>query len=243
MKRLFIFLVLLPAAGFAAGQTSESFGVIADVFNAADASLSSGSASMQGSVSVSQHSLVEVQTSASFTVFSGYQASTEGFDSDYDGIPDAADLDDDGDGIPDISDLLVYDSDNDGERNLADDDDDNDLLSDTQEFFAGTSLILADTDGDTYTDYEEVVVAGTGAIDSNDYLQVRGIVRPGADGAVISWNAVTGKVYHISGRGALAGAGSWSDLSGPVTASAVSMSWTNSGPVATQLNYRISVPY
>ena len=192
---------------------------------------------------MSQFSLVEVQTSTSFTVFSGYQASTAGFDSDYDGIPDAADLDDDGDGIPDTSDPLMYDSDNDGERNLADDDDDNDLLPDTQEFFAGTSLILADTDGDTYTDYEEVVVAGTDANESSDYLQVRGIVGPGADGAVIFCHAVTGKVYHISGRSALAGAGSWSDLSGAVTASVVSMSWTNSGPVSTQLNYRISVPY
>ncbi|HNR94206.1 MAG TPA: hypothetical protein PKK36_06300 [Kiritimatiellia bacterium] len=243
MKTLTAFLLLLPAALFAAGQTSETFGVKADVLNTADPSLSAGSASLQGSVSVSQHSLVEVQTSASFTVHSGYQASTVGFDSDYDGIPDSLDADDDGDGVPDSSDGFVYDTDNDGERNLADDDDDNDLLADTEEYSAGTSLILVDTDGDTHTDYEEVVVTGTDAVNSGDYLQVGGIVRPGANGTVISWNAVTGKIYHISGRSSLAGEGIWNDLSGAVTASVESMSWTNTGPVATQLNYRISVPY
>lgn len=232
--------MLLPAAVFAAGQTSETFGVSADVFNAADSSLSAGSVSMQGSASVSQHSLVEVQTSASFTVFSGYQAATGGFDSDYDGIPDSMDTDDDGDGVPDSADGYPGDTDGDGSRNLADADDDDDQLADTEEHSAGTSLILADTDGDTYTDYEEAVVTGTRATDSNDYLQVSGIVSPGA---VITWDAVTGKIYHIWGRSSLTGAGDWSDLSGPVTAAVVSMSWTNTGPAATQLNYRISVPY
>jgi len=244
MKRLTAILMLLPAAAFAAGQTSETFGVVADVFNAADASMSAGGVSMQGSVSVSQHSLVEVQTSASFAVHSGYQAATGGgFDSDYDGIPDSLDDDDDGDGVPDSADGYPGDTDGDGNRNLADSDDDNDALADTEEHSAGTSLILADTDGDTYTDYEEVIVTGTGATDSNDYLQVSGIAGPGSVGAVISWDAVTGKVYRISGRSSLAGAGEWIDFSGPVTAAVTSMSWTNTGPDATQLNYRVSVPY
>ena len=71
--------------------------------------------------------------------------------------------DTDGDGIPDSNDNCPNDENffqenNDGDTlgDVCDPDDDNDGLSDTDEDFYNTNPFLADTDGDTLTDYQEV---------------------------------------------------------------------------------------
>jgi len=99
-------------------------------------------------------------------------------DADSDGIGDVCDLaaDTDSDGVDDGVDNcptdpnpLQEDFDSDGLGDVCDPDDDNDGLSDDDEINVyGTNPMNADTDGDGYTDGQEVA-AGTNPLNPNSY--------------------------------------------------------------------------
>lgn len=239
---VFLAMVALLAAplAFAQVQTSASFTVVSQVSSRADPDLAAGSAVYQASRSVDQSGAVGMQSSAAFDAGVGFQATLDGFDTDYDGIPDGPDADCDGDGVADGSDARPYDTDNDGLNNLSgDDDDDGDLLSDGDEANAGTSLVKTDTDGDTYSDYEEVVVAGTSGTDANDYL--RNVdVRRVTSGITISWSSVSGKTYYVQ-RNLDLRTTNWVEIT---SATATSATTSVTDPVTTTTYcYRVRIPY
>jgi Bacterial TSP3 repeat/Cytochrome c554 and c-prime len=72
-------------------------------------------------------------------------------DSDADGIPDSQD------NCPVDPNPLQEDNDNDAQGDVCDPDDDNDGLSDAEEATIGTDPLLADSDGDGITDYDETL--------------------------------------------------------------------------------------
>lgn len=203
---------LSPGAS-AAGQTSQTFRVAADVFAQAAPALAVGSASYQASVSVWQHSVSALAASAGDTeIACGYQATTEGFDSDYDGTPDSSDTDSDGDGLDDEVDPRPYDTDNDGLNNVGVDlDDDNDGLPDAEEWPFGTSCIDPDTDHDSQNDYEEWV-AGTDGNDPTDYFHISSIIRADDNYITISWAGVEARQYSVVSTNALEATGEWKHL-------------------------------
>lgn len=71
-----------------------------------------------------------------------------------------------GDVWPDGEELV--DTDGDGVPDFLDDNSDNDGLDDSAELEIGTSRTDVDTDGDTFSDHEEVM-AGTNPLDSTDH--------------------------------------------------------------------------
>jgi len=189
--------VLLPLLAFAAGQSSPSYHVEADVRCGANANVGAGSASFQLSHSVAQFSVVApLNISATYTVEPGYQPQTDGFDSDGDGTPDTADADTDGDGTPDTADATPYDYDDDGRNNVTDPDDDGDQLADVIECEVGTSPLNPNTDGDPHNDYEEWI-AGTGGDDSNSFFAVTQFELTGADTVTVEWQGVSGRTYTL----------------------------------------------
>ncbi len=80
-------------------------------------------------------------------------------DSDADGISDAQD------NCIDIANSDQLDNDSDALGDVCDDDDDNDGLSDTFETSIGTNSFLADSDGDSISDFDEVNFDGLPAYD------------------------------------------------------------------------------
>ncbi|MFT4304320.1 MAG: thrombospondin type 3 repeat-containing protein [Candidatus Woesearchaeota archaeon] len=88
-------------------------------------------------------------------------------DMDGDGIGDACDPDIDGDGIP--NEWEIYHGLNPLDPTDADLDFDGDGLSNFMEFTLGTDPNNPDTDGDGWTDFEEVMIYGTDPLDPNDY--------------------------------------------------------------------------
>lgn len=80
-----------------------------------------------------------------------------------------------GDNCPDIANPSQTNTDADSEGNACDLDDDNDGLNDTLETTIGTNPLLADTDGDTVSDFDEVNYDGdpgsyTPGLDLNPFL-------------------------------------------------------------------------
>ncbi len=212
------FLVATASAG-AAEQASESYRIVADVFCDAQPALAIGSARAQTSLSVSQRALAGEQSAGQWLVEVGYQATTEGFDTDRDGIPDWMDEDTDGDGVPDTLDALVYDTDNDGLNNMAMDDDD---------------------DGDRLTDWEEDVVTLTDPLDPNDCLKVLGLRRTGSH-TILRWAAKPGKEgYRLQRAMLLDHRTNWQDiLTMASTGMVVEATDSNAPPRAF---YRITLP-
>ena len=202
---------ILAGRSVAAGQTSRTYRVVADVFTGANAGLAVGASRCQASLSVGQSAIAGRQASATFSVPEGYQATTEGFDTDYDGVPDSVDADDDGDGVPDVVDGRPYDTDGDGMNNIGDPDDDNEGLPDEEEHRFGTSWIDPNTDDDAHDDYEEWI-AGTDDTDSNSFFRIVDVISR-ADGMTrIEWAGVQGRTYTLLATNELTGAASWETL-------------------------------
>ncbi len=204
----------------AAQQTSATYRVVADVFCSASPALAVGADKSQASISGGQFAIVGQQASLSYGVEEGYQATTEGFDTDRDGIPDHADTDDDQDGIPDGLDDRAYDTDNDGLNNVAMD---------------------ADDDNDTFSDSIEDEITGTDPINRTDYLQLLDVKHSWTN-TVVSWKSVTGKTnYWVARSVDLGNPTNWSVVAGPVaaTGSVTSVSDTNGVPRGF---YRVVIP-
>ncbi|MBN1675807.1 MAG: hypothetical protein JXR37_32485 [Kiritimatiellae bacterium] len=200
--------VAIPlAAALGAGQSSADFTVAADVFTAANTGSGVGSAAFQMSVSVGQRAVAAEQTAGGdFALEAGFQAASEGFDSDCDGIADADDPDADGDGIADAVDPRPYDTDEDGENNVTDADDDGDGLTDEQEWLFGTSRVEANTDGDAHDDYQEWI-AGTSGTDSGSVFEVSALDKGTGDSIEIQWQGVAGRTYEVQSATNLVGTG------------------------------------
>ncbi len=207
-----LLLIYSPPFAGAGGQTSETFRVVADVFAQSPSVLAVGSATFQASLSIGQRSLSSPPSSGPGIVLaSGYQATTEGFDTDYDGIPDSLSPDADGDGIPDESDPMPYDTDNDGLNNLTfDSDDDNDGLADAEEWLFGTALARRDTDTDGQDDYQEWI-AGTRGNDAADFFHIASLSRDGTR-VLITWNGVAGRRYLVLSTNDLRSSADWAQL-------------------------------
>ena len=82
-------------------------------------------------------------------------------DADNDGKPDSQD------NCPNVPNADQLNNDGDSQGDVCDDDDDNDGLSDTFEISINTNQFLADTDGDTVSDFTEVNFDGLAAYDTN----------------------------------------------------------------------------
>ncbi|MFN3196913.1 MAG: lectin-like protein [Bradymonadia bacterium] len=86
-------------------------------------------------------------------------------------------VDDDADGTcnridncPAIANADQLDTDRDGDGDACDLDDDDDQFTDEEEAALGTDQLLADTDGDERTDYQEIVLDGTDPLDINSVV-------------------------------------------------------------------------
>lgn len=188
---------------FAAGRESATYRVKSDVFTRASSHLAIGSQSHQALASVRQVTAPGPRlASSTFTLSPGYPAGTDGYDTDYDGVPDNRDTDSDNDGTPDSSDSRPYDTDNDGANNLDDDDDDNDGLLDNLESGFGTSRVMSDTDGDTQSDYAEWI-AGTSGTDQNDFFGITDVQHEGPGFLTIEWQTAAGRSYDVCVTNAL----------------------------------------
>lgn len=201
-----------PSAILAAGQQSASYAVVADVFTRGDSALAGGSARYQATVSVGAMTVCGSSTfGPTIQLTPGYQATTEGLDSDGDGISDHLDLDSDGDGQLDVEDSRPYDTDNDGLNNVAMDlDDDNDGLADFEEWGFGTSPVNPNTDADPHNDYEEWV-AGTRGDDSNDFFRIKSVdLQEG--GMAITWAGVAGRRYEVKAVTNLSAGREWATV-------------------------------
>lgn len=196
----------------AAGQTSTSYRVAADVFTGTRTGNAVGAAGVQASVSVRQYAVTGVdQVGGGNVAQAGFAAAMPGHDSDGDGTPDGADSDADGDGVPDAVDARPYDADGDGANNLNDADDDNDGLSDRQESLFGTSWLLVDTDGDEQTDHEEWI-AGTIGTDSNSLFEILGAWPTAGGGVRIGWDGVPPRRYTVYAADDLTEPDPWSPV-------------------------------
>jgi len=233
-----ILCVVSPALLLAAGQTSRTFRVVADVFTHSDAGLAVGASRCQASVSVGQRSVVGRQGSATFSIPEGYQATVEGFDTDYDGVPDSADTDDDEDGVPDAADGRPYDTDGDGMNNLADSDDDNEGLPDEEEQRFGTSRVDPNTDDDAHDDYQEWI-AGTDGTDKDDFFHIADIV-PGADVVKIEWVGAENRTYTVLVTNGLAAQSGWQVLVSTNASAAGRMAYDAPSPIGRGY-YKITV--
>jgi hypothetical protein len=201
-----------PSVILAAGQHSASYAVAADVFTRGDSALAVGSARYQASVSVGALTVCGSSAfGATIQLAPGYQATTEGLDSDGDGLPDFLDPDSDGDGLVDAEDSRPYDTDNDGLNNVAMDlDDDYDDLADFEEWGFGTSPVNPNTDGDPHNDYEEWV-AGTRGDDPKDFFRIKSVdLQEG--GVAITWAGVSGRRYEVKAGTNLSAGGEWATV-------------------------------
>jgi len=214
-----------PSALLAAGQRSASYGVAADVFTQGDSALAVGSATYQISVSVGALTVSGAPaTGGTVRLIPGYQATTEGYDTDGDGFPDDRDPDSDGDGLADADDSLPYDTDNDGLNNLVmDEDDDGDGLADCEEWAFGTSPVNANTDGDPHNDYEEWV-ADTRGNDPNDFFRIKAVALQ-KDGIAIAWSGISGRRYDVKAVPDLSATGEWATI------------WTTNPAVSADITY------
>lgn len=225
---------------YAAGQGSASFQVVADVFLNADAEPAAWSANYQASASVAQRSAAgDSMTGGSITLAPGYQATTEGFDTDGDGTPDASDTDSDADGIADASDASPYDTDSDGTSNLADADDDNDGLSDEDESGFGTSWVKTDTDADTQSDYHEWI-AGTDGNNSGNLFGIANFARSGTGIVSVTWAGVAGRSYVVVATNTLTGSADWPILFSTNATGSSNITYSGSSAF-TQDFYRLKV--
>lgn len=211
--RILFLTIVFPIGVEAAGQTSQTFRVAADVFAQSTPVLAVGSQTYQMSASVGQYSAGAAPSMGeNIELVCGYQATTEGFDTDYDGNPDSSDADSDGDGMSDAIDPRPYDTDNDGLNNIwADADDDDDGLADTNEWSFGTCWTDRDTDDDSQNDYEEWV-AGTAGNDPTDYFHISSVARNEEGYVTITWAGVAARQYSVVSTNALATTGEWKHL-------------------------------
>jgi hypothetical protein len=204
----------------AANQTSTTYRVVADVFSHAAPGLANGAGQLQMSISLAQRAIAGSHGSPTYGLDAGYQATSDGFDSDRDGTPDNEDPDDDNDGVPDGADVRPYDTDNDGQNNVAMDTDD---------------------DNDTFSDWTEDVVTGTDPVDPDDCLKMLDVRRTGMN-AVVSWKSVAGRNgYGLQRSATLYNPGDWQAVSGPVSATGgvTSITDTNAPPHG---YYRVVLP-
>lgn len=205
----------------AANQSSATYHVTADVFCRDMPALAVGSARFQQSLSVGQRAPVGKQSGASFQVEAGYQATTEGFDTDADRIPDNADQDDDRDGLADAADGRPYDTDNDGLNNLGQD---------------------ADDDNDSFADWVERLVTATDPLDPADFLALLNASRTGSQ-IVASWRSVAGNNRYWLHRSVSVTNPVWQPVAGPVTATGRVATATDTNPPVGRAFYRIAIPY
>ena len=238
-------VVIGLTAAWGAGQSSATYSVVADVTADGAPSVAHGSASAQLAVAVGQHSAPGEATGATRRIAAGYVATTEGFDSDYDGIPDNEDPDSDGDGVPDVSDGRPYDTDQDGLNNLVqDDDDDGDGLSDSEEAAWGSSWVSADTDGDRLTDFEEARVALTDPVDPQDVFKWAAVRRAGTND-IILWHAEMGVTNYFvrSNTQVTNPAVGWVVEAGPLAATGSLMEAWIANTSSTFRAYSVYIPY
>ncbi len=225
MKRNSFITALLCAAvawaaslsAYGAGQSSDTFQIVADVRAQHRPGIAVGSTRALASVSVGQRSVVGRHASATFDIPHGYQATTEGFDSDGDGVPDHLDPDTNGNGIPDHLDPNPYDFSGNGIPNVLD----------------------PDTDGDGYTDWQEWL-SGTDPFDPSDYLRWLEIDKTG-DVVHVKWRSKENQTYIIERTPMLAPTPAWTNAVSPVVATGTVMSVTDTN-VTEQFIYRVWIP-
>ena len=206
--------VSVSVNSMAAGHQSASYKVVADVFCISRSELMVGSGKYQLSVSLGQGSACGCAAKDGSSVHqleSGYQATSEGFDTDGDSTPDSFDGDSDGDGTADAEDPRPYDTDDDSVNNLADPDDDNDGLSDLVEWEFGTSWVKGDSDQDGQNDYTEWV-AGTDGNNASNLFEVSGVSVDETSRVRVEWWGVAGRTYKVLGAQELNAAEPWQDL-------------------------------
>lgn len=121
------------------------------------------------------------------------------------------------------------DTDGDGIPDATDPDDDNDGLTDEEESILGTNPLLADTDGDGYSDYIEVYVTRTSPTNPENYLKITGITRV-ETGNRITWPSAIGVLYYLERSANLLNAEGWGVLDGPLAGSGSDMSHDDADP-------------
>jgi len=201
----------------AAGQSSPSYRIEADVQAIHRPGLAVGTPRTLASISAGQRSLAGVHSSTSFHIAHGYQATTEGFDSDGDGIPDHQDPDSDGDGVPDHADDSPYDFNGNGIPNVLD----------------------PDIDGDHYSNWKEWL-AGTNPYDPGDFLQWLSVERHGGQVRIV-WRAKPDQFYIIERSTNLTVGSNWTAMPGPIQATGTVMSITDTNTTPF-IHYRVSIP-
>lgn len=124
-------------------------------------------------------------------------------------------------------------------------DTDADLVVDQDEQNRSTSPKLADTDGDTFSDYQEIYITLTDPTatfsGSNSYLRCAQTVRNGSN-VVINWSAAVGVTYWIQRSTNLLNGSSWNDLMGPLVGTGDVMTATDSNAPSNSA-YRVQIPY
>ena len=173
-------------------RSSANYRIAADSFEGAGNSFASPIASSQNyaqSFSLSQWSNVGDATSTDYRARAGYQAGTDGLDSDFDGIADALTGDADGDGILNALDARPFDRDNDDLTGFAE-------LYGVFGFF--TNLQIADTDADGALDGAEIL-AGTNPLDLRSTFKVIAVDRIGSS-MQIRWTSMAGKSYVVQAQ-------------------------------------------
>ena len=123
---------------------------------------------------------------------------------------------------------------------------DGDQINDRDERDWDINPQLPDTDGDTFTDWQETYVTGTDATaspsGSNSYLHCLQTTRVGTD-VIVNWSAVEyAGNYYIQRSTNLTSGASWIDLFGPMSGTGAVMTVTdiNAPPNSA---YRVRIPY
>ena len=125
-------------------------------------------------------------------------------------------------------------------------DTDSDYIDDQDETSWDIDPKLADTDGDTFSDYQEIYVTGTDATaspsGSNSYLHCLQTTRVGPD-VIVNWSAIeyAGNYYIQRSTNLLSGA-YWIDLFGPMSGTGTVMTVTDSNAPPNSA-YRVRIPY
>ena len=107
---------------------------------------------------------------------------------------------------------------------------------------AGTPVLdpNGDADGDGQSNAAEDA-AGTNPLDPTSVLRITSVVRDASASATqITWSSVAGKQYQVLATGDLV-AGTYSAISGIVTATGVVTSFTDTSTSATKQFYRVTV--